>query len=245
MGYPVVHFEISGADPSIGSKFYTELFGWQSQELGPEMGGYVLIDTHSGEGINGAVMKSDDGNAFIIFYVEVPSVKEHLERAESLGAKTLVPETEIPGIVTFGIFTDSDGNRIGLITPGKGPGVSQGNNPPVAWFEILGSDAGALQEFYSELFGWTIRKSDAGGIPYAEADTGSDRGIPGGIGQSPDGSAVTTLYARVDDLDKWLEKAESLGAKRALDPAAVDEGTSVAAFIDPQGALFGLWKRTD
>ena len=52
------------------------------------------------------------------------------------------------------------------------------------------------------------------------------------------------LYARVDDLPKYLERAESLGGKATLPPMDVGEGTSIAMFADPQGTWFGLYRRS-
>ena len=53
---------------------------------------------------------------------------------------------------------------------------------------------------------------------------------------------MTTVYARVDDLQKYLERAESLGGKTTMEPMSVGEGTEIAAFTDPQGCWFGLYK---
>jgi predicted enzyme related to lactoylglutathione lyase len=33
----------------------------------------------------------------------------------SLGGKTIVPPTEIPNVVTFALFSDPDGNMVGLV----------------------------------------------------------------------------------------------------------------------------------
>ncbi len=53
-----------------------------------------------------------------------------------------------------------------------------------------------------------------------------------------------TIYAPVDDLQKYLERAESLGGKMTLQPMGVDEHTSIAGFQDPQGNEFGLYAYT-
>jgi predicted enzyme related to lactoylglutathione lyase len=47
--------------------------------------------------------------------VGVPDVKAALKKAESLGGKTVVPETEIPNMVTFGLFADPEGNMVGVV----------------------------------------------------------------------------------------------------------------------------------
>lgn len=42
---PVVHFEMPAEDRSRMVAFYTKAFGWQAQQLGPEMGNYVVVQT--------------------------------------------------------------------------------------------------------------------------------------------------------------------------------------------------------
>ena len=42
---PVVHFEMPAEDRKRMADFYTNVFGWKTQLLGPEMGDYVLATT--------------------------------------------------------------------------------------------------------------------------------------------------------------------------------------------------------
>jgi len=46
--------------------------------------------------------------------VRVDSPKAALERIEAAGGTTVVPETEIPNMVTFAMFQDPQGNLVGL-----------------------------------------------------------------------------------------------------------------------------------
>ncbi|HVF12247.1 MAG TPA: VOC family protein [Actinomycetota bacterium] len=240
MGDPVVHFEISAADPAQSGKFYSDLFGWKTQEV-PE---YLIVDTFAGGGINGGIGKSEEGSTSR-FYVAVADPQEALDRAVRLGAQVLMGVTDVLGAATIAILSDVAGNQFGLVKEADGPGVSVGGNPPLAWFEVLGPDADALNNFYSELFGWELKVSDIpGGGKYAEVETGIGRGIPGGLGSSQDGAPAVRLYAQVDDLAKTLEQAERLGAKTSVDPMDVGGGTQIALFIDPQGLTFGLFNNT-
>ncbi|HZD69216.1 MAG TPA: hypothetical protein VFA45_09960 [Actinomycetes bacterium] len=70
-----------------------------------------------------------------------------------------MPVTEIPGMVTFALFTDPDGLLVGLVrneAPPEGAqlGPSAGDGAPVDWFEVLGADAQRTQSFCTQLFGW-------------------------------------------------------------------------------------------
>ena len=46
---PVVHFEMPAKDKKRMSEFYAKVFGWQTKQLGPEMGNYVLVTTSETE----------------------------------------------------------------------------------------------------------------------------------------------------------------------------------------------------
>lgn len=116
MGQPVAFFEVISPDPERAQKFYAELFGWQVN-ADPNMGGYGLADTGAGDGaIGGGIgpseQPSDNG---VKIYMKVDDLEAYLERAEKLGGTRLVPPTDLPeGWGQFAIFTDPDGNRVGL-----------------------------------------------------------------------------------------------------------------------------------
>ena len=54
------------------------------------------------------------------FYVEVDDINAYLKKAEGLGAKTVMPRTVIPDTITMAMFSDTDGNTIGLVEAGSG-----------------------------------------------------------------------------------------------------------------------------
>ena len=110
---------------------------------------------------------------------------------------------------------------------------------PVAWFEVSGPDAGGLQRFYAELFGWAIDASNEMGYGMVAAQEG---GIPGGVGPSPDGSSQVTFYVSVPDLQAALDRAEQLGGKIVTPPMQVPDGPMLAYFTDPAGNRIGLMK---
>lgn len=250
MGNPVVHFELNGTDWQSLAGFYKELFGWHVQEI-PE-GSYAVIDTHAGSGINGGIGLSQTGEAFATFYVEGPDVQALLDKAESFGGKTAVPVVEMtePFPLTFAHFTDPQGNRIGIVKSDDSQqgGVSPGDGVGVIWFDVIGPDPKALLDFYGQLFGWKEKPIDprqAGDLPvgyeYHQIETGAGKGIDGGIGSSPDGKGHVTVYAQVDDVQKYADVAESLGAKIVV-PVTTMAQTTFAQFADPQGIVFGLFK---
>lgn len=113
MAQPVVHFEIYGKDEKKLQQFYSELFGWKIHASNPM--NYGLVDTGTGRGINGGIAHAEPGMPSVTIYIEVDDLQAYLDKAASMGSKVLVPVTEIPGMVTYALFSDPEGNAVGLV----------------------------------------------------------------------------------------------------------------------------------
>lgn len=116
MGKPVTHWEINTKDATKLQKFYADLFDWKIDTNNPM--NYGMVNTGGKGGINGGIGL---GEKFfgVTFYVEVDDLQEYLTTAEKMGGRTLVPPTTIPGSVSFALFADPEGNRIGLVKAGS------------------------------------------------------------------------------------------------------------------------------
>ena len=235
MANPVVRFEIGAAEDQPLVEFYGELFGWGLQAAAD---GYTLVDTRGGTGINGGIGRSQTGEPWATFYVEVEDLQGSLDRAQALGGRTAMQVTELPGMA-FAMFHDPDRLLVGLTRGGASfeavtAGPSEGGGAAVDWFEVLGADAGRSQAFYAELFGWTVSQGAYGQV-------GPEAGIGGGIGAGGD-ARWATVYASVADVEATLTRAESLGATRVYGPNPVDDHTQTGAFRDPAGNVFGVYR---
>jgi len=111
-----------------------------------------------------------------------------------------------------------------------------------SWNELTTSDPKAAVEFYTKLFGWKTEVMhmscpDSGQtMEYTILKVG-DRGV-GGVMKAPEGAPVAwTSYITVDDVDKTVKLAESLGAKVCVGPTDIPEVGRFAVFADPQGAV--------
>lgn len=114
MGAPVVHFEITGSDGKALQEFYNSIFDWQINANNPMA--YGLVDTQSGgKGIGGGIASGQDSASGVTIYVEVDDIQSYLDRIAEKGGNTVVPITEIPGMVTFAVFQDPQGNLVGLV----------------------------------------------------------------------------------------------------------------------------------
>lgn len=112
MPNPVVHFEITGKDGDKIQNFYRELFGWEINSDNPM--NYGMVDTKTGQGINGGILKAPKDVPFLTIYISVEDLQKYLDKAKQLGGEAVVPPTDIPGIGAYAFFKDTDGNIVGL-----------------------------------------------------------------------------------------------------------------------------------
>ncbi len=112
MPNPVTHFEIMGKDGKKLQDFYGKLFGWHIDANNPM--NYGLVDTHTGKGIGGGIGPEIGGGKRVTVYAEVDDLAATLKKAESLGGKTIMPPTDVPGGPSIAMFTDPEGNIMGI-----------------------------------------------------------------------------------------------------------------------------------
>lgn len=117
MGQPVVHFELWSKNPDKISDFYSKVFDWQIQSM-PEMN-YHLVQTGGEGGINGGIMKPQEGPwpGNMAFYVAVDDLDAYAKRIKDAGGKMIVEKQEIPGMGYLSLFEDTDGRVMGMWKP--------------------------------------------------------------------------------------------------------------------------------
>ncbi|MHB1921076.1 MAG: VOC family protein [Chitinophagaceae bacterium] len=91
---PVVHFEMPAEDQKRMADFYTRVFGWQTQQLGPEMGNYTLVTTtemganhlpkEAGR-INGGFFKKTKEVQYPSVVIAVDDIHQSMEKVKDSG----------------------------------------------------------------------------------------------------------------------------------------------------------------
>jgi uncharacterized protein len=113
---------------------------------------------------------------------------------------------------------------------------------PVMQWQILSKDPEACARFYGGLFGWKMDSNNA--LGYRTVDTGSPRGINGGIWPAPpQAQSFVQLFIEVQDIAADVEKAKELGATVLIPPQRLPQGDQLAILRDPEGMSFGLMQR--
>lgn len=125
---PVVHFEMPYENSGRLAEFYTRAFGWQMKKLGEDMGEYVLAETTETDenmmikkpgAINGGffLQNADYPPLYPSVVIAVDDIKEAMQKVVDAGGIVLDDPMEIPGIGQYVSFTDTEGNRVGMMQP--------------------------------------------------------------------------------------------------------------------------------
>ncbi len=120
-------------------------------------------------------------------------------------------------------------------------------NRPVH-FEIGCDDTQRAVKFYTQLFGWEIKKWDSDQFVYWTVTTGdaNSYGLNGALHprnkdfQGSTNSVVITMS--VEDVDAMTKKVTELGGKVTMEPSDMPGVGRLAQCMDTEGNLFGLIK---
>lgn len=104
-------WEVGGQDPKALQEFYGKMFDWNVDANNPMQYGMVH-DAGLGGGIGG---EPDGTPGHVTIYVVVSDLQAALDKAESLGGKTINPPMDVPDGPTIAHFADPAGNMIGLM----------------------------------------------------------------------------------------------------------------------------------
>ena len=107
-----IHVEIPCTDFEKAKKFYEEVFGWKTNYM-PERA-YMLFET--GGGLDGGFYKSSEhaGRQGVINYIDVEDIEKTLEAITLHGGATIASKTPVESSGWFALFSDPDGNVLGL-----------------------------------------------------------------------------------------------------------------------------------
>ena len=110
--HKIVHIELSAKDRKALSKFYSDIFGWEMQDIN-ELN-YTTFK--AGDGVAGGFNPVTDENpaGSVLIYIDTDDVTASLDDIKKAVGTIISPEMEIPNTGKFGIFRDPQGNTIGL-----------------------------------------------------------------------------------------------------------------------------------
>jgi predicted enzyme related to lactoylglutathione lyase len=236
--------DLSAKDQDAAKRFYTELFGWQAEDM------------PAGEGVTYSMMRLDGKYVAAIApqpdqqreagvpplwnsYITVDSADEAAERVTAAGGALHAPPFDVLEAGRMGVAQDPQGAFFMLWEPRRHPGAQLVNAPgALAWNELATPDLDGARAFYGAVFGWELEPAE-GPMEYSMIKNGER--LNGGARPPQEGEPPHWLvYFGTDDVDASVAKARELGGDVVAGPIDMGAGR-LAVLRDPQGAVFAVF----
>jgi predicted enzyme related to lactoylglutathione lyase len=250
-------------DPEQAASFYTQLFGWEAENLmPPDSPGKYFLCRLRGRAV--AAVVSEHGAppppaATWGTHIWVESADESAAKVIAAGGSVVGEPFDSPGGGRMAVLSDPSGAVFCVWAPGQHRGAQVVNEPGAWSMSMLNTrDPKGAKAFYGTVFGWETDTFDLGeageitlwrlpGYEGGEPEQPVARDVIGTMAPMSDDQASEEAPPHwsvdfwVNDADASAEKAAELGGKVVAPPFATAVG-STAVLADPQGATFSVSK---
>ncbi len=233
--------DIAAPDPQQAFGFYSELFGWEGEDMGPDAGHYTIM-TKSGKQVAAVSPAQDPGPPRWTTYVNVDDADAVTAKAAAAGGTVIVEPMDVFTSGRMAVFADTTGAVIAIWQPGDHIGAQLVNEPGAfIWSELTTSDLAKSKDFYSAVYGWEWGGADE----YAEAKV-AGRTFAGVTPRRPEMPPEVPdnwlVYFGTSDVDGDTKRAIDLGASEIVPPTEISGTGRFAVLTDPQGAAFAIFQ---
>jgi predicted enzyme related to lactoylglutathione lyase len=230
--------ELGTTDVAAAGAFYSALFGWTVQDLGPETGGYgfLLKDGQQVAGI-GPATDPGRGTSWAVYFA-TPDVDGAAARVEAHGGKIVAPPMDVMDQGRMAVFQDPAGAYFSVWQAGLHRGAELvAATGAMSWIELMTTDQDMAKDFYPAVLGVAGRDVEfAPGVVYTVLEVASQS--VAGVMAAPDDSSRWFCYFAVDDCDAVADQALALGGTQIV---RGDTPAGRFAFLtDPQGGTFAI-----
>ncbi|WP_067847604.1 VOC family protein [Nocardia lijiangensis] len=243
-------FDVTAPDIPAAAEFYTALFGWTAEDLGPEAGHYTLLRQGDAQVAGIAPATAPDGStvpAAWTPYFAVSDAAATVAAARDAGATVFCEPMDVFGQLTFAVLTDPAGATYAIAQLITHPGTQNWgaiNGPCWVEYAAPGAPADAMAH-YAAVFGWKHTNAaweTAAENPYQALSPGSGGHEFGGAHHAQPGEPAPfwSTTVRVADADAVVTRATELGGKLLAEPQDMPGPSRVAALADPAGAAFAI-----
>ena len=241
--------ELGSSDQDGARSFYTELFGWEAEEVPmSEDSTYTMF--HKAGKYTAALYQVDPEQPNATpdcwgVYVATTAVDEATERARELGGTVLAEPFDVFDAGRMSVVQDPAGAVFSLWQTGEHHGVGlKSEHGALCWNELLTRDTDAAGAFYEGLFGWTMHLQEMPpptglytSFMLGEVPAGGMMAIQADWGDVP---PHWVTYFSIDDCDACVAKAQDLGATVIAPPMDIPAVGRLAWLVDPHGATFAV-----
>jgi len=226
------------------TRFYTELFGWQAEDMGEQMGHYTMF-RQDGKSVAAAMplMSPQQPTAWST-YISTTNAEDTARRVTEAGGQVISPPMQVGEEGTMAFFMDPTGAAFGVWQPNRMTGAELVNKPvSLSWNELSTRDLNAARAFYTKVFPWTTKSSPMpDGGEYVEWQI-DGKSVGGGMAMNAQIPAQVPphwlVYFAVANTDNTVKRAQELGAQVMMPATDIPQGR-FAVLTDPQGATFAV-----
>jgi hypothetical protein len=233
--------ELQTPDVKSSGEFYTKLFGWEIDNLGPDAGGYAIF-TKNGKYVAGLGPLTEFPKGWIV-HINVDNVDQTAATVQSAGGNLLSEPADVLDVGRMAMLSDPNGGCFTAWQPLRHKGADLVNEPgSFCWTELQTHDEERAKEFYTEVFGWTPATSESQGMSYTEWKIG-EKSVAGMMklpdDADPEIRTFWLVYFMVEDPDAVADKAKRSGGSVFLEPFDIAAGR-LAVIGDPDASPLGI-----
>lgn len=246
-----IWYELMTADPEASKAFYDDVIGWTVEAQPSGEMDYRMIDSGSGGGAVGGVMRltadmqANGAKPTWLFYIGVDDVDATIEKLKANGGNVLMPAWDIPGIGRIAMAADPQGAPFYVMRGSSEDSSTAFDRMGMGkcnWNELATTDQAAGNAFYATVFGWTypdkMAMGEMGDYIFVHA---GDQTIGATMTRPADGPPPSwQFYFRAPDIDEAAAKVTKNGGAVHHGPSDVPGGDRIIIASDPHGAMFGV-----
>jgi uncharacterized protein len=239
----------SSSDPGAAARFYSALFGWETEDLmPPDAPGRYIGCRLRGRDVAAIGSQASEGPPMWGTYVWVEDAEAAAAGAKRAGGALLSDPLDVFDAGRMAVLQDPSGAVISVWQAGRHRGAGIVNEPGAwCWAELTTDSVEAARRFYGDVFGWQAQPLDAAGgdhylLWYLGGEIGPDtKPIAGmaelsGEGGHPPNWGIAFAVAGTDGT---VARAEELGGGVVMAPFDTSVGRT-AVLTDPLGAGFAV-----
>jgi uncharacterized protein len=243
--------ELGTTDQNAAKNFYGSLFGWRAADspIGPDAA-YTIFKLEGRDAAACYTLWPEQKAAGVptqwLLYIAVQDADDAARRAAKLGGKVIRPAFDAAEFGRMAILQDPAGAVFAVWQAKTHTGIGiRDVDGTLCWADLSVPSREGVEQFYRELFGWSIGKEDeASEHAYWHIRNGEEfiGGIPPGAHRSPDAPPHWLVYFLVSDCDASAARARETGGNLYLPPMTVEDVGTMAVVADPQGTVFALFQ---
>ncbi len=146
--------DLGSPDVAASKQFYSQLFGWEPVDGGPDSGGYLIFHK-DGAAVAGAGPLQGPGQPpSWSVYIATDDADATAAKVEAAGGKVLMAPMDVMDQGRMAVFMDPAGAAFGVWQKITFPGAQLQQEPgAISWVELATRDSERATQFYTAVFG--------------------------------------------------------------------------------------------